>query len=305
MASQTPATQFVERRKAGPRPEGRGWKWFLLVVTVLLAAGLIQAHPPFSGIPAKSLYKPGDNLGYNIGLAGGLMMLIMLLYPLRKRVKFMKEWGILPTWFRWHMVLGILGPALVMFHSTFVIHSVNAGVALICMMLVSGSGIFGRFFYTKIHHGLYGRQVTLQGMHEDMERTGGFRRSFMSFAPNIEHSMEQFRVRAEKGQGGLWNFLSLGFQAASLSKSLTKELHQVMYSQAHEKNWDAGPIKQDVDKLYEEYATNIRTYIKTLRDTAQFHTYERLFSLWHIFHIPLVYMMVFSGIYHVIAVHMY
>ena len=77
-----------------------------------------------------------------------------------------------------------------------------------------------------------------------------------------------------------------------------------MYAQAHEKKWDVGQIKQ-VDKLYEEYAANIRTYIKSLRDATQFHTYEKLFSLWHIFHIPLVYMLVFSGIYHVIAVHMY
>ena len=306
MGSQTQGTQFVERRKSGPRPEGRGWEWFLLVVTVLLAAGLLQAHPPeFTGIPTMSLYKPGDNLGYNIGLVGGLMMLIMLLYPLRKRIKFLKGWGILPTWFRWHMVLGIMGPALVMFHSTFVIHSINAGVALTCMMLVSGSGIFGRFFYTKIHHGLYGRQVTLKGMQEDMAKTGSFRRSFMNFAPEIEHSLERFRARAEGGRGGFWDFVSVGFQAASLSRSLTQELHRVMYTQAHEKNWDAGQTKHNLDKLYEEYAINIRTYIRTLRDTAQFRTYERLFSLWHIFHIPLVYMMVFSGIYHVIAVHMY
>ena len=305
MESQTPATPFVERRKSGPRPEGPGWKWFLLVITMLLVAGLIQAHPPqFSGIPSKSLYKPGDNLGYNIGLVGGLMMLIMLLYSLRKRVKFMKGWGVLPTWFRSHMVLGILGPALVMFHSTFIIHSINAGVALICMMLVSGSGIFGRFFYTKIHNGLYGREVSLKGMHEDLERTGSFRRSFMNFAPEIEHSLERFRVRAEGGKDSIWNFLSIGTRAAFLTRSLTKELHEVMYAQAHEKKWDVGQIKQ-VDKLYEEYAANIRTYIKSLRDATQFHTYEKLFSLWHIFHIPLVYMLVFSGIYHVIAVHMY
>lgn len=306
MSLPTQQTTFVERRKTGARPEGPVWNWFLLVVTLLLVAGFIQAHPPaFTGIPSVSLYKPGDNLGYNLGLVGGSMMLIMLLYPLRKRVKFMSGWGLLPTWFRWHMVLGILGPALVMFHSTFVIHSINAGVALVCMMLVSGSGIFGRFFYTKIHNGLYGRQRTLQGMNEDLAKTGSFRRSFMDFAPEIEHSMENFRVRAEGGRGGIGDFLWVGFQTAKLSRSLTKELHRIMYAQAREKKWDSGSTKQNMDKLYEEYAANIRTYLRALRDTAQFRTYERLFSLWHIFHIPLVYMLVFSGIYHVIAVHMY
>ncbi len=310
MGSQTQTTPIIERRKSGTRSEGRGWVWFLVVVTLLLVAGFFQAHPPqFIGIPTGMPYKPGDNLGYNIGLAGGLMMLTLLIYPLRKRFGFMKGFGILPKWFRWHMIFGILGPALILFHSTFVIHSINAGVAMICMMLVSGSGIFGRFFYTKIHHGLYGRQVTLKGMQEEMGKTGSFKRSFMSFAPEIDHGLEQFRIYCEEtrrvGRGGIWDFLSIGFKSASLSRSLVKDLHQVMYTQAHEKNWDTGQTKHDLDKLYEEYVKDIRTYLKTVRDVAQFNTYERLFSLWHIFHIPLVYMMAFSGVYHVIAVHMY
>lgn len=305
MGSQTQTTPFVERRKAGRRPESPLWNWFLLAITALLIAGYLVFSGHVHVISAKQLYKPGDNVGYNLGLAGGLMMLIMLLYSLRKRARFMKDLGLLPTWFRWHMVLGILGPTLVLFHSTFTIHSINAGVALICMMLVSGSGIFGRFFYTKIHHGLYGRQVTLKGLQEDMEKTGSYNRAFLVFAPDIQHALEQFRIRAEGTSGGFVDFFSVGFQAASLSRSLSKELHQVMHAQAHERKWDTGPIKQNLDGLYEEYAGHIRTYINTLRDAAQFRTYERLFSLWHIFHIPLVYMLLFSGIYHVIAVHMY
>lgn len=300
---QPQATSFVERRKSGPRHEGPAWNWFLLAVTVFLVVGYLV----FSGhfVPRKSLYKPGDNVGYNIGLTGGLMMLVMLLYPLRKRARFLKDMGLLPIWFRWHMILGILGPTLVMFHSTFTIRSINAGVALTCMMLVSGSGIFGRFFYTKIHYGLYGRQASLKGLQDEMEKTGGYQRSFHAFAPGIAHRLEQFRIRAESGSGGFADFLAIGFQAASLSRSLLKELHQVMYAQAHAKNWDGGAIKHNVDALYGEYSSHIRTYIRTLRDAAQFRTYEKLFSLWHIFHIPLVYMLLFSGIYHVIAVHMY
>ncbi len=38
---------------------------------------------------------------------------------------------------------------------------------------------------------------------------------------------------------------------------------------------------------------------------AQFGVFERLFSCWHVLHVPLVYMMVLSAIAHVVAVHMY
>jgi hypothetical protein len=173
------------------------------------------------------------------------------------------------------------------------------------MLLVSGSGIFGRFFYTKIHNGLYGRQTSMDGLREDMQKTGSYNRAFLIFAPEIEQALEKFQARAEAGRGGFFDFIKIGFEASSLSKSLPEALHKVMYDKAHDKHWDTGTIKQNVDELFEEYAAHIRAYIQTACDVAQFRTYERLFSLWHVFHIPLVYMMVFSGIYHVISVHMY
>ena len=49
----------------------------------------------------------------------------------------------------------------------------------------------------------------------------------------------------------------------------------------------------------------IRSYLDAVQDTAQFTTYEKLFSLWHVLHVPFVYMLVISAIVHVIAVHMY
>jgi len=62
---------------------------------------------------------------------------------------------------------------------------------------------------------------------------------------------------------------------------------------------------KQLDQMFEESKKQIEFIIKAVRDVAQFHTYERLFSWWHIFHIPLVYLLIFSGIFHVISVHMY
>ncbi len=273
---------------------------FLLAVSSLLATGFAAS--------TQKLYKPGDEVGYNLGLVGGLMMLALLLYPLRKRAGFMKGLSILPKWFKWHMVLGILGPSLILFHATFRIGSVNAGVALVCMLLVAGSGVFGRFFYTKIHHGLYGRQASLKDLKAAMAPSGEVK-SIFSFAPEIQQSLEHFQAihaagASKDGQIGVWNFVLAGFNARRLSGSLAKDLHHAMYAKAREGKWNAAQMKL-LDKMYNEYRGLIRGYLMAARDVAQFHTYERFFSLWHIFHTPLVYMMVFSAIWHVIAVHMY
>src|SRR5512135_1015137 len=182
MTSQTASQPPVERRKprSGRPSEDYGWTLYLIIVTLLMIAGFF--------ISTDQLYKPGDNVGYNMGLVGGLMMLTLLIYPLRKRIDFMKNWGILPGWFKWHMVFGILGPALIVFHSTFYIGSINAGVAMVCMLLVSGSGIFGRFFYTKIHNGLYGRQTSYKQLQDELDGSGDVQ-AVLNFAPAIEQKL--------------------------------------------------------------------------------------------------------------------
>jgi hypothetical protein len=301
MSSAIQESVQVDRRKA-TRQEMKDSAWFifLVIVTSILIAG-------FFVFSSQKYYKPGDDIGYNLGLVGGIMLLTLLLYPLRKRVKIFNGLGLLPGWFKWHMVLGILAPTIILFHATFDINSVNAGVALTCMMLVSGSGTFGRFFYTKIHHGLYGRQSTVNELKSALENTGDVKSTF-SFVPDIERKLEEFRIQAEKnahaGELGLWRFVQIGIQARNLSHSLVKELHAVMQLQANQQNFTPDEIHAREEK-FTEYRRLIHTYLIAVRDASQFHTYERLFSYWHIFHIPLVYMMVFSGFYHVYAVHAY
>jgi len=215
--------------------------------------------------------------------------------------------GLLPGWFKWHMVLGILAPTIILFHATFHIESINAGVALVCMLLVSGSGTFGRFFYTKIHHGLYGRQATVNEMRAQLESSGDVKSTF-NFAPEIENKLEEFRVQAElnaeAGKLGLIKFIVIGIQTERLSRSLGKELNSTMHKQAREQNFSQEQMKSLEEKIA-GYASLISSYLGAVRDASQFYTYERLFSYWHIFHIPLVYMMVFSGFYHVYAVYAY
>lgn len=301
MATQTLSPPFIERRKPrqGNPPEDYGWTLYLIVITLLMVAGFV--------ISRDHLYKPGDRIGYNLGLAGGLMMLTLLLYPLRKRAGFMKNWIILPKWFKWHMAFGVLGPALVMFHTTFYIGSINSGMTLFFMMVVSGSGIFGRFFYTKVHWGLYGRQASYKQLQEDLDGHGDVK-SIFSFAPGIQGKLVEFRDFAmnasETKKPKIWNFLTLGMREKLLYRALDRELEEVMYADALERNWNEVQMNL-LDELFNQNRTFIRSYLRTVRDVSQFETYEKLFSLWHFFHVPPVFMLVFCATWHVIAVHMY
>jgi len=272
---------------------------FLFVVAVLLALGYY--------ISTKHLYRPGDDVGYNMGLVGGVIMLLLLLYPLRKRVAIFKNLGAIPTWFSLHMIFGILAPVLIVFHTAFTMRSVNATIALISMLLVSGSGIFGRFFYTKIHNGLYGRQTNLKELQDDMAVAGN-ENSILGLSPVIEKQLNEFSARtfavSNSSDVGLIHFATIGVRAALLSHKLSRELHHVVFSKSGEKKLSAEQLYRQ-QQIFQQDKRHINFYIQAVRDVAQFHTYERMFSWWHILHIPMVYLLTFSAIFHVVSVHMY
>src|SRR5512139_1638116 len=93
---------------------------------------------------------PEKGLGYALGIVGGSAMLLLLIYPARKRLAWLAPIGSVKAWFQIHMVLGIVGPLLVLFHSNFRTGATNSNVALACMLIVSGSGLIGRYFYSRI-----------------------------------------------------------------------------------------------------------------------------------------------------------
>lgn len=250
-------------------------------------------------------FEPGSKMGYNLGLTGGIMMLLLFLYPLRKHFRFMHNLGPAKYWFALHMTLGILGPLFILAHSRFQVGSVNAAVALGSMCLVAGSGIIGRFIYTKIHHGLYGRRASLEEMRAQSGLSSREVQSRLAFAPNVEEALEHFEAIARKTYTnplkGAWAFVMLWLHAWHIHRRCTRELRRLYKAHARERGWDTLKFNRRLK------AANhlVHTYLRSTREVAHFRTYERLFSLWHVLHVPLVYMLVLSAIAHVVAVHMY
>ena len=250
-------------------------------------------------------YAPGSDFGYYLGIVGSVMMLTLLLYPLRKHVRFLNALGAIRHWFRLHMLLGILGPLLIIIHSAFGIGSLNAGVAMTCMLLVAGSGVVGRFMYTRIHHGLYGRKASFEEMQAELGIHTDEVKSKFHFAPNVEDRLKAFGELARRLPAGFlpasWQFLTLAPRARWVRYQCNRELRQKLQAHATQRQWSR-------DKLHQRLAAAdhmIRGYLVSVRNTAQFRAYERLFSLWHILHVPFVFMLVISGVVHVVAVHMY
>ena len=286
----------VPAARASRRPAARG-----IFVSTLLCAGIVYAGWE---LPALGYYSPGSPLGYYMGLAGTLMMLALLTYPLVKHVRALRV-GPLKWWFRAHMILGIGGPVLVLLHSTFRVGSLNAGVALTCMLLVAGSGIVGRFLYARIHEGLYGTETSLTGLRAELDRLAAGLQSEVVLWPVIAEPLDVFVAHVNEANVGAWTrawrFVAAGWGARPALRRCKRRLKRALRQRARDEQWPRAKLV----RRYAEIVAAVRAYLACAKRVAQFRGYERLFALWHVAHVPFVYMLVLSAIVHVVAVHMY
>jgi len=298
---------FSIERRAALRPlsgaERRDAVRPLSATSILLVALVLAAGAWIVG--RMGFYTPGSDLGYYLGLVGSIFMALLLLYPLRKRARILQRAGELQHWFKLHMFLGIAGPVLVIYHSTFKLGSLNAAVAFYSMLLVAGSGIFGRFIYTKIHHGLYGRQATLREGQARLGLSGESVKSKFHFAPRVEERLKFLEAYAtdetRPGLLGLRRFVAVALRVRWVHWRSMRDVRRILSRVAVERDWEP----QERAHRLRVAQRMLMGYLGELQDVAQFRAYERLFSLWHVLHVPLVHMLVLRTIAHIVAVHMY
>lgn len=266
---------------------------YLLVGGLLTLGWLNRARQPFT---AES------GIGYYLGIAGGCMMLLLLVYPLRKRVRALRFLGPVAWSFRLHMTLGVLGPTLILFHCGFGLGSLNSNVALLCMLVVAGSGLIGRYFYTRIHHGLYGNRTSLAELQQNAQLLKASLEQRLQTVPGVIERLEQLETWALNAPRGLvqsgWHFFLLNIRTWLIHFRLNSTLKPALQSAV-------TLSRQEQRELYRELLAHSRAHLESLRKVAGFSFYERLFSLWHLFHLPLFVMLVISGFVHVFAVHAY
>jgi hypothetical protein len=289
-----PATRLVSKPDEATTADSPSLPGRLLAV-VLVGISMWVAYK----VATENYYTPRSNFGFYLGVVGSVMMLLMLAYPLRKHVGFMHRWGALKHWFRIHMIMGIVGPTLVLFHSTFHLRSTNATVALFSMLGVVVSGIVGRFIYTKIHHGLYGRRATLEKIQSEFAGHSNDAKSRLHFAPRVEQWLQSFErdsMQLDRSfTSHLFSPLTIGLKRSILAFRCARELRRILKTERHPE-FHGGASE----------ATQLASsYLRECQRVAQFSTYERFFSLWHVLHIPLIYILAACTIFHIMAAYMY
>lgn len=253
----------------------------------------------------QNLINPEEGIGYWLGIVGGTSMLALLLYPLRKRVRILRSLGATRHWFRMHMILGLVGPMLVLYHCNFRLGSFNSRVAFWSMLLVAGSGIIGRYFYARIHRGLYGRKNTLRELQTELMASAENNHGLAALMPKLVAKLNALSGELQGDQ--VTQSLGAG---RSLRWTVTHPVVRLSLWWTARRELKAAAahsdiVRRDYKRLRRSARRYIMDYTAIMGRVAQFSFYERLFAVWHIFHLPIFVLMVLTALMHVLAVHMY
>ncbi len=123
----------------------RGRELWLAAITIILL-NLIYAGVIWwtREVPAS-----GDLFGHSLGILGFTFMLMTeTLYSLRKRSRNAR-WGRMAHWLEFHIYTGLVGPYMVLLHTSWKYNGL-AGITTLLMVVIVGSGFIGRYIYTRV-----------------------------------------------------------------------------------------------------------------------------------------------------------
>ena len=285
--------------------EDLGSSAFSLWQRILVYVALLSLIALGIWVALERPYTAQSDFAYFLGLVGSCMMLSLLLYPLRKYWGRLHNAGSMKAWFVVHVVFGILGPVLVVFHTSFELRSFNAAVAFWSMIAVLASGLIGRFLYVHIYKGLGGRHSNLYELEGYLESRADKTVHALDLAPHARDLIEDFRRKAfaknATALGQFRQFVVVSWRRQQVVRQAQSQVRKILRIHAKNQGWTQAKYvseAQGICELIDEYARAVDL-------TSRLAFWERLLNWWQFAHAPVVYVLALSAFAHVVAVHMY
>lgn len=235
-----------------------GWSYY---GTPLNVRGYSAAHP---------LLRPSGPVGQTLGVAGAALMLVPFVYMVRKRFSRKRSGANLKRWLEVHIFCGIVGPVLVTLHTAFKFNGI-VSAAYWSMVLVALSGFVGRYLYVRIPRTIRGVELS-QG--ELNERSSALRDELQWTAgPGVLDALDRIEADIAARRPSWFS----GRGDAAVRQAIAEAGSRLAATT------EPAAVAAAV-ALFEERA-RLQQRRHALAAT------KRLFDLWHVFHLPLVWVM--------------
>lgn len=274
----------------------------LQVALLSLSALLVIVSGGWIAISNTNFLATGD-FAYNAGLLGGFLMLCSIFYALLKRIRFINALGKNETWFYAHLICGIVGPLLIIFHTAFQIKSVNSGVAFFCLLAILLSGLFGRYIYT--HMSYRAHRIYRDVGDVELDLLSGLQNHQCSTSKSTKSALTQLIVNGLK-KPKYWfqnipQILKMLLSAAACYRSLMRDVKSTCSKAKTRYKWDKATYKE----MLKDNKHLVRSYIFRIIKLSMMSMAQNLLASWRTFHVNLLYLLTLTATAHIIAVHMY
>lgn len=123
----------------------RGRELWMAMMAAIIIGGIYAAVVFFT----REIPPAADIFGHTLGIIGFILMLMTeTLYSLRKRSRSAR-WGRMSTWLEFHIFTGLVGPFMVLLHTSWKFNGL-AGVTTLFTVIIVISGFVGRYIFTRI-----------------------------------------------------------------------------------------------------------------------------------------------------------
>jgi hypothetical protein len=128
----------------------------------ILAGALITGIYALVVFWTRAIPPAGELFGHLLGVFGFLLMLMTeVLYSLRKRSR-LARWGRMSSWLQFHIFTGLVGPYMVLLHTSWKFNGLAGATTLLTVVIVV-SGFIGRYIYTRVPRTLEGVEIEAPG----------------------------------------------------------------------------------------------------------------------------------------------
>lgn len=232
--------------------------------------------------------KPGGSRGHLYGVIGSSLMVIMLVYSLRKRMRILRRLGKLRDWLDFHIFCGVVGPLLVVLHSSFKVQGLVA-LSFWSMIAVALSGVLGRYLYLQIPRTRAGDEL---GLAEVEEIRGELTRKLREDFHLPETALAELDRLALSGISPTERLPTLLFHLPFQAVSLRMRLFSFRRRLQRELQDPPRPLLREVTRLARQKALLERRLVLWKR-------LQQLFHYWHVFHKPFAVVMYVFMVVHI------
>jgi len=213
------------------------------LLLALAAAAFVLGHLDYYGLPIAARpthgkhgwLRPGRGLGLALGFAALALVLVNLLYLLRRSGRL--RLGSLRAWMTSHVLTGCLALAAAILHAAMAPRDTPGGHAFWALAVLVVTGAIGRYFYAHVPRAANGRELELKEARRGLERVEaewaaaeGGQRAAAAFAAQARAEVEALIARRHWRRSLLGRALALAFGQRDLRRLLAR-LHVAAQTQ--------------------------------------------------------------------------